>query len=91
MLSKYIDNINVALRTIPRGYGWKDITGLVKGEKVLIWSKEKMEEYEREDKSDSARMFSLIREVGNTLVPGLRLMVNLPEMHRSGKCPMLDL
>ena len=44
-----------------------------------------------EAKSNSARTFGLIREVCNTLVPGLRLTVDLPEMHTSGKCPMLDL
>ena len=46
---------------------------------------------EREDKSDTVRMFNLIREVGNTLVPGLKLTADLPEFHDSGKCPMLDL
>ena len=33
----------------------------------------------------------LIKEVGDTLVPGLRLTVDLPELHKSGKVPMLDI
>ena len=56
----------------------KEKPGLIKGEKVWIWTKEKMEEDETEDKLNSARTFALIREIGNTLVPGLRLTVDLP-------------
>ena len=57
--------------------------------KVLTWSQEKLDRDVKEDKLDAARTFELIREIRNTLVPGLRLTVDLPEMHASGKCSML--
>ena len=50
-----------------------------------------MEIDKREGKSDAAWTFSLIREIGDTLIPGLKLTVDLPELHQSGRCPMLDL
>ena len=33
----------------------------------------------------------LVREIGNTLVPGLKLTLDLPEFHPTGKVPMLDI
>merc|ERR1711867_429748 len=42
-------------------------------------------------KTDTLRTMELIREVGNTLVPGLKLTIDLPELHPNGKCPMLDI
>ena len=33
----------------------------------------------------------LIKEVRDSLVPGLRLTVDLPELHKTGKVPMLDI
>ena len=45
----------------------------------------------KEGKTDAARTFELIREVGDKLIPGLKLTVDLPEFHNSGRCPMLDI
>ena len=44
-----------------------------------------------EGKTDTLRTMELIREVGNTLVPGLKLTIDLPEFHPNGKCPMLNI
>ena len=45
----------------------------------------------QEGKSDTLRTMELLRQVGNTLVPGLKLTIDLPELHDDGKCPMLDI
>ena len=52
---------------------------------------ERLEADKREGKTDAARMFDMIREIGDTLIPGLKLTVDLPELHQSGRCPMLDI
>ena len=50
-----------------------------------------MEKDNEKEKTDAAWTFDLIREVGDTLVPRLKLPVDLPELQSSNKCPMLDL
>ena len=61
------------------------------GNLSLVWSKEKMDLDNEEGKTDTLRTMELIREVGNTLVPGLKLTIDLPEFHPNGKCPMLNI
>ena len=50
-----------------------------------------METDKSKGKTDAARTFDLIREIGDTLILGLKLTVDLPELHQSGRCPMLDI
>ena len=45
----------------------------------------------QEGKSDTLRTMELIWQVGNTLVPGLKLTIDLTELPDDGKCPMLDI
>ena len=52
---------------------------------------ERQEVKTRENKSDSVRMIGLVRDIGNKLVIRLKLTVDLPDFHPTGKCPMLDI
>ena len=88
IMVKYVDDINTALQVIPKGHKW---TQDDKERWILRWSQEQMEKDERESKSDSLRTMELVREVGNSLVPGLKLTLDIPEFHQTGKVPMLDI
>ena len=48
---------------------------------------------EEEDNKRSEELATIekVRWLGNQLVPGLRLTIDLPELHESKKCPMLDI
>ena len=48
---------------------------------------------EEEDCKRSEEMATIqkVRWLGNKLVPGLKLTINLPELHDNNKCPMLDI
>ena len=41
--------------------------------------------------SNSERSFELVKEIGDSLVPGLKLTKDFPEYHPNGKCPILDI
>ena len=93
MLAKYIDDINLVLQAIPKGYEWvreAEKVGKKEGGLKLMWTQSRMDRDCKEGRTDSTRTFDLIKEIGNRLVPGLSLTVDLPELHASGKCPMLD-
>ena len=87
MLAKYVDNINLVAQTILRGFFWQDVEGEVR----LVWSQETLDVDNQEGKNDTLRTMELIRQVGNTLVPCLKLTIDLPEFHTDGKCPMQDI
>ena len=46
---------------------------------------------EQSGPSDSKRTMDLVKDIGDTLAPGLRLTADLPEYHPNRKCPMLDI
>ena len=48
---------------------------------------------EEEDSKRTEELATIekIRWLGNRLVPGLKLTVDLPELHPNNKCPMLDI
>ena len=87
MLATYVDDVNLATSTIPRGYSWHR----VEDEWKLVWTEESQLEDEGNKTSDADRTMELVREVGDKLVPGLKLTKDLPEYHPNGKCPMLDI
>ena len=75
MLAKYVDDVNLATSTIPRGHSWHNI----EGEWMLLWTEERQQKDDESGASDSERTMELIREVGDKLVPGLKLTIDLPE------------
>ena len=82
LLTKYVDDINVATSIIPKGYGW-----VRDGRKwVLRWSED--QEMEDRGKSKERSTMEKLRWIGDRLIPGLKLTIDLPENHESGKCPM---
>ena len=84
LMTKYVDDINVAISLIPRGYGWEK-----KGRKWKLKWFAKREEEDRERSAEQATLEKL-RWLGDRMVPGLKLTQDLPEYHTSEKCPMLD-
>ena len=89
MLAKYVDDINTVLSIIPKGNRWKKDPDFARWR--LEWSEESLAKDIAEGKTDSLRTIELVKEIGDCLVPGLRLTFDLPELHPSGKCPMLDI
>ena len=87
MLAKYVDDSNLVAQTIPRGFSWQDVEGDLR----LVWSQKTLDVDNQEGKTDTLRTMELIRQVGNTLLPGLKLTIELPELHPESKCPMLDI
>ena len=87
MLAKYVDDINLVAQTILQGFSWQDVEGDLK----LVWNQEMLDVDNQEGKTDILRTMELIRQVGNILVPGLKLTIDLPEFHPDSRCPMLDI
>ena len=56
-----------------------------------LWTEERFNQDQEQGLSDTERTLELIREVGDNLVPGLKLTKDLPEYHENGKCPVLDI
>ena len=54
----------------------------------LIWS-EQMEIVDR-GRSKELATIQKIKWLGDRMIPGLKLTCDIPELHPSGKCPMLD-
>ena len=87
LLSKYVDDINILTSIINRGYQWEEN---LEGGVRLRWSEERKAKDDTEDVSDEERTMELVRELADTLVPGLRFTKDIPGYHTNGKCPMLD-
>ena len=80
---KYVGDVNVVCDTVEPGWRWKD--------GVLQWH-EKLSRLDKEGVlSPEMLTMNLIREAAGSIVPWLEFMQDLPEMHESGKVPMLDL
>lgn len=87
LLAKYVDDVNLANSCIPRGHSWQEIDGELR----LTWTREREELDEQIGVSDSQRTMDLMKDIGDTLVHGLKLTADLPEYHPNGKCLMLDI
>ena len=89
MLSKYVDDIDLATSTIPKGHSWIETDG----DRRLEFSQERWErDRDRQtEETDWERTMALLVEEGDRLVPGIRLTSDLPEKHKNGKCPVLDI
>ena len=87
LLAKYVDDVNIATSIIQKGYSWEKRDGGWR----LIWTEERLNQDQQQGLSDMERTLELIREVGDNLVPGLKLTKDLPEYHENGKCPVLDI
>ena len=57
----------------------------------LVQDPAQKERYLTEEKSIQRLTMEKILWVGNRLVPGIKLTMDLAELHTNGKCPMLDL
>ena len=68
LMTKYVDDINVAISLIPRGYGWEK-----KGRKWKLKWFAKREEEDRERYAEKATMEKL-RSLGDRMVLGLNLL-----------------
>ena len=85
LLTKYVDDINIASSLIPKGEEW-----FKEGNKWRLRRTDRMEE-EDSNRTEELATIEKIRWLGNRLVPGLKLTIDLPELHTSKKCPMLDI
>ena len=68
LLTKYVDDINLASSIIKKGYSWvKETTS---GSWRLRWSREREEIDDQGGESDEMRTMELIRELADKLIPG---------------------
>ena len=88
LLAKYVDDVNIATSPIPKAFSWNKEN---KQGRKLIWTEQKLHQNEEEGLSDSERTLELIKEIGDSLVPGLKLTKDLPEYHENKKFPVLDI
>ena len=58
---------------------------------TLKWSQAQEDTDKRLGICDKVRTMELILWLGDRLVPGLKMTMDLPSMHPTGKCPMLDI
>ena len=84
LMAKYVDDVNIATRLIKDGFEWRK-----EGESwKLVWS----EQMEITDQGRSKELATMekIRWLGDKMIPGLKLTYDIPELHPSKRCPMLD-
>ena len=80
-------DINIAMSVMEPGAVWK-----MEDRKWRLAQDPAQKERDlAEGKSPQRLTMEKIRWVGNRLVPGIKLTMDLPELHDNGKCPMLDL
>ena len=89
MLTKYVDDINTVMSLIPKGSHWLKKANYY--EWKLVWDEETLAKDLEEGKTDTPRTMELVKKLRDNLVPGLKLTYDLPELHQSGMCPMLDI
>ena len=75
LLTKYVDDINIATSLIPGG---KELAK--EGSKWTLRTSERMKEEDRH-RSEELATIEKVRWLGNRLVPGLKLTIDLPELH----------
>ena len=75
LLAKYVDDINLTVSYIEKGYSWMEEQD-VSGKKKNI---------------NMERTMTLIKELGDKLVPGVKLTIDIPEFYNISKCPILDI
>ena len=87
LLAKYVDDINIATALIPPGSAWKK-----EGRKWKLYvDPDQRAKDLSEGKSPQQLTMEKILWLGDRLVPGIKLTMDLPSFHDNGKCPMLDL
>ena len=85
MLRKYVDDVNLLLSLVEKGYRWNSDT------ERLEWSQEADNEDRAQGaKTDRERTFRVVQEIASSIVPGIAFTIDLPEFHPSGRVPMLD-
>ena len=88
LLAKYVDDVDVAMGIIPKGWKWKEIQ---KGSRQLEYSQEAEEQDVRKGKSDAKRTMDLVVEKSSKVLSGIRFTADFPECNESGRIPVLDL
>ena len=88
MLAKYVDDVNVAIGIIQKGWRWKESE---QGRKKLEYSQEAMEEDTEDGRTDIKRTMNLMVEEASKILLGIKFTADLPELNDSGRCPVLDL
>ena len=87
LLAKYVDDINLATSLMEMGAMWRK-----EGRKwKLVQDPIQQEKDIGEGKSPQQLTMEKILWIGNRMVPGIKLTMDLPEFYPNGKCPMLDL
>ena len=84
LLTKYVDDINIATSLIPNGKMW-----VKEGSQWVLKFSEEMEEKDK-TRSQQRATIEKIKWLGDRLVPGLKLTKDLPLNHSNGMCPVLD-
>ena len=80
---KYVDDVNVVLRSFSRGLRWQG--------KDLVWTQE-AEDLDVTSGFSAEKITMLrVKEAAESVFPWLQFTVDLPEDHREGAVPMLDL
>ena len=80
---KYVDDVNMVLRSMSKGLRWV-------GEE-LVWTKESEAEDELSGHSVERLTMMRVREAAESVFPWLQFTVDPPEDHEEGAVPMLDL
>ena len=80
---KYIDDINLVMTRLCLGSRWRGDT--------VVHSEEWEEEDRVQQKSMELVTMECVRDAASSVIPWLDFTFDLPELHDSGKVPMLDL
>ena len=82
LIKKYVDDINVMMEAIKRGYRWKN--------GGLTWSHEDMKIDLESGKSLTRINMEVFTNLANSVYPSLNFTMDLAEDHLDLKVPMLD-
>ena len=87
LLSKYVDDVDIATGLIPKGWKWS----MKGGQSQLEYSEAQREVSESQGKMDTARTMDLIVQEGSRLIQDIWFTSDLPENNQNGRYPVLDL
>ena len=81
---KYVDDVNLAMRIIPKEITWSE-------DGHLTWSEAQMEQDVTDNTlADDARTMLLVCELVDSITLGVKFTIDLPSDHTNGRTPMLD-
>ena len=83
LFTKYVDDMNMILRSIPHGYRWTN--------GKFVWTQEVQDEDNELGMSNSRQMMNLVLAVANSIFKFLTFTADLPEDNNGDKVPILDM